>query len=103
MIQLEGLIADLSIHNKLNLLLWDGEYMYVHTNYRGTLHALQKDSDTIWFSNLPLDDEPWQPVPFLQLLVYRDGKLVFHGEKRSQEYFDPERDYEYKNFDYANL
>lgn len=100
---LENLITDLSSKNKLNLLLWDGEYMYVHTNYRGTLHALRKDTDTVWFSTQPLDNEPWQPVPFLQLLAYRNGRLVFQGEKRSQEYVDPEKDYEYKNFDYANL
>lgn len=100
---LENLITELSVRNKLNLLLWDGEYMYVHTNYRGTLHYLQKDMETVWFSTLPLDYEPWEPLPFLQLLAFRDGRLVFQSEKRSQEYFDPEKDYEYKNFDYANL
>lgn len=100
---LENLVTDLSVNNKLNLLLWDGEYMYVHTNYRDTLHYLRKDKETIWFSTQPLDDGPWQPVPFLQLLGFRNGKLVFQSEKRSQEYIDPEKDHEYKNFDYANL
>lgn len=99
---LEQLICDLSARNKLNLLIWDGEYMYVHTNYRGTLHLLQDEGTTL-FSTLPLDQGDWQPVPFLTLQVYRQGQLVHQGTALSQEYFDPEKDYEYKNIDYANL
>ena len=100
---LDELVTRLSAGNKLNLLVWDGEYMYVHTNYRGTLHMLQKDADTLWFSTRPLDDAPWQAVPFLRLLVFREGRLVFQGEGGSQEYFDPEKDFEYKRLDFANL
>ena len=100
---LDELVTRLSVGNKLNLLVWDGEYMYVHTNYRGTLHMLQKDADTLWFSTRPLDDAPWQAVPFLRLLVFREGRLVFQGEGGSQEYFDPEKDFEYKRLDFANL
>ena len=29
--------------------------------------------------------------------------LVFQGEGGSQEYFDPEKDFEYKRLDFANL
>ena len=100
---LDELVTRLSAGNKLNLLVWDGEYMYVHTNYQGTLHMLQKDADTLWFSTRPLDDAPWQAVPFLRLLVFREGRLVFQGEGGSQEYFDPEKDFEYKRLDFANL
>ena len=99
---LDELVTRLSVGNKLNLLVWDGEYMYVHT-YQGTLHMLQKDADTLWFSTRPLDDAPWQAVPFLRLLVFREGRLVFQGEGDSQEYFDPEKDFEYKRLDFANL
>ena len=100
---LDELVTRLSAGNKLNLLVWDGEYMYVHTNYRVPLHMLQKDADTLWFSTRPLDDAPWQAVPFLRLLVFREGRLVFQGEGGSQEYFDPEKDFEYKRLDFANL
>ncbi|MGM9813192.1 MAG: class II glutamine amidotransferase [Muribaculaceae bacterium] len=99
----DRLITELSVGNKLNLLMWDGEYMYVHSNYRDSLHVLRKDVDTVWFSTQPIGDGDWQPVPFLQLLVYRCGRLVYQGCGGSQEYFDPEENYEYKNFDYANL
>ena len=77
--------------------------MYVHTNYRDTLHLLQKDADTIIFSTQPLSDEDWQLVPFLRLQVYREGHLVYTGTHESEEYFDPVKDYEYRNFDYAHL
>lgn len=102
---LDKLIAELSVHNKLNLLIWDGEQMYVHTNYADTLHRLQTTDDTVIFSTLPLDNAPWQKVPLLQLLVYENGKLVFQGKHKSTEYIDPEKDFEYKNYhyDYAGL
>lgn len=100
---LDSLMARLSAAGKLNLLLWDGEYTYVHSNYRHSLHQLRSDADTIWFATQPLDDGPWQPVPFLRLTVYRSGRLVYQGPSHSHEYFDPEKDYEYKNLEYANL
>ena len=99
---LEVLIADLSLHNKLNLLIWDGEYMYVHTNYANTLYMRLIDGGRI-IATVPLDNENWEPVPFLRLQVYREGQPVYQGTRLSQQYFDPEKDYEYKNFDYANL
>ena len=100
---LDDLITRLSVDNKLNLLLWDGEYMYVHTNYRGTLHLLRKDAETVWIATKPLDNGPWEAVPFLQLLVFREGRLVYEGKGGSQEYFDPEKNFEYKHLDFANL
>ena len=36
-------------------------------------------------------------------MVYKEGREVYQGEAKSQEYFDPEVDYEYKNLDYSNL
>lgn len=99
---LEELICNLSERNKLNLLIWDGEYMYVHTNYRNTLYMHYDDGTTI-FSTTPLDNTRWQPVPFLTLQVYRQGLIVHQGIRLSQEYIDPEKDFEYKNIDYSNL
>lgn len=103
---MEELITGLSVGNKLNLLIWDGENMYVHTNYADTLHYLRKSDDTIIFSTKPLSDEDWQPVPFLRLLVFREGRLIFEGSRESTQYFDPEENYEYNNFnkyEYAAL
>ena len=80
---------------------WSG--LYVHTNYRGTLHLLRKDAETVWIATKPLDNSPWETVPFLQLLVFREGRLVYEGKGGSQEYFDPEKNFEYKHLDFANL
>ena len=102
----EEVITTMSINNKLNLLIWDGENMYVHTNYADTLHYLQKSEDATIFSTKPISEEDWQPVPFLRLLVFREGRKIFEGSKRSLQYFDPEENYEYNNhtkYEYAVL
>jgi len=99
---LEELIARLSVHNKLNLLIWDGEYMYVHSNYRDTLY-MKYDGENTVFSTQPLNQEMWDKVPFLVLNVFHYGQLIYQGATRSEEYFDPEKDFEYKNVDYSNL
>jgi len=86
--------------NKLNLLLWDGQYMYVHSNYADTLFVKQT-SDSVLFATTPLDkDGDWRPLPFLRLLVYRQGNLVFEGQERSTQYFDRIKDEEYQYLNY---
>ena len=103
---LDRLVTALSVGNKLNLLVWDGEFMYAHTNYAGTLHECCLPSGGRLFSTHPLHsmgDGIWQPLPFLRLLAYKDGVVVYEGEAKSREYIDPEENYEYKDLDYANL
>ena len=70
---LDELVTRLSAGNKLNLLVWDGEYMYVHTNYRGTLHMLQKDADTLWFSHGHLTTLLGKPCPSCGCLSFGRG------------------------------
>jgi glutamine amidotransferase len=82
---LDGIISDMSKGNKLNLLLYDGEYTYVHTNYRDSLYYL-KGEERIIFSTQPLSDEDWKPVDFTTLLVYRNGEKVFSGTNHGNEY-----------------
>ena len=84
----------LAPENKLNLLLFDGEQMYVHTNYKDSLYLLEKDDSTM-FSTVPLSEEDWKPVPFAQLLAYREGKPVFAGTKHGAEYVDSEENLRY--------
>jgi glutamine amidotransferase len=75
--------------NKLNFLLYDGEYTYVHTNYKDSLHYLEKE-DGMMFSTRPLSEEEWKPVEFTTLLVVSNGKLVFSGHNHGNEYVDNE-------------
>ncbi len=85
--RVDEIICSMSKGNKLNLLFYDGEYMYVHTNYEGSLHYLQLDGMTL-FSTQPLSRENWQPLPMNQLLAYKDGKRVYEGTIHNNTYVD---------------
>ena len=103
---MEQLISALSAGNKLNLLIWDGTFMYAHTNYANTLHYCRLSSGGLLFSTHPLHCLPardWKPVPMLRLMAYCGGDTIFSGEPLSREYFDPKDNQEYKELDYANL
>lgn len=87
---LDRIILDIAEHNKVNLLIFDGETLYVHTNMRGTLYRSERE-DAMLFATVPLDDGVWEPVPMMQLLAYRDGKLVFEGTRHTFEYRNPDQ------------
>lgn len=86
---LDEIVSDMAQGNKLNLILYDGEYTYVHTNYKKSLYYLEKE-DSVIFSTQPLSKEEWKAVSFTTLLTYHDGKLVFTGTNHGNEYVDNE-------------
>lgn len=86
---LDSIISDMANGNKLNLLIYDGEYIYAHTNYKDSLHYLESENGII-FSTLPLSNENWQKLTFTTLLAYKDGKLAFKGTNHNNEYIDNE-------------
>lgn len=88
---LDSLVAEMAKGNKLNLIFYDGDLMYVHTNYADTLHCLEEDGG-IYFSTQALDGRNWQKVPFTVLQAYRNGKLLFRGTEHGNEYRDKEED-----------
>ena len=95
-------ISTLADGNKLNLLICDGEVMYVHTNLKGTLHY-SPDGDALIFSTKPLSTGTWTPVPFTRLLAVQDGAFVREAPSHGHEYvYDPE-DYRYVYMGYAML
>lgn len=101
---IDRLVTTLSAGNKLNLLIWDGECLYIHTNYVGTLYRKHVDeTESTVISTKPLDDGRWEPVPMLQLHVYSKGELIWQGNGGSREYYDKEDGWEYKNCDYSLL
>ena len=78
---LSGAIGQISNLNRLNLILDDGTYPYVHTNTsEDTLHFRQLADDAIVISTQPLGGEKeralWHPVPRNRLIAYRDGRIV---------------------------
>lgn len=88
--------------NKLNLILYDGEFMYVHTNYANSLYLLNK-GDCALFSTQPLSPENWQNVPFTTLVVYKWGKQVFTGTNHNNEYIENEENLKYLYQIFSNL
>lgn len=99
---LDGIVTSMSEENKLNFLLFDGELLYVHTNYANSLYFLEKDNQTI-FSTQPLGREEWQPVPFTTLLAYRNGERVMTGTNHHKEHFDNEENLKYIYQIFSNL
>lgn len=89
---LDGLVVAISPGNKLNLMVHDGEFLYVHTNYMNSLYVHKDDhkgEKTCIFSTCPLNDSTWELLPFGVLLAYRDGEEVFRGTSHGNEYKDP--------------
>jgi glutamine amidotransferase len=86
---LDCFISNMSKGNKLNLLIYDGEYIYAHTNYRGSLSYLQKGEEIV-FSTKPLTNEDWKLLPLTTLHAYKEGKKAFVGTNHGNEYVDNE-------------
>lgn len=82
---LEELIHGLTPSNKVNLLFYDGEYMYAYTNYAHSLHRKVLENGVI-ISTKPLEEEGWEPLPFAKLLVYLKGNQIFQGKLVGSEY-----------------
>lgn len=86
---LDELVCGSSPKNKLNLLIYDGEILYVHTNFRNSLYFHSYESGMV-FSTQPLTENGWSNVTFTTLLGYKDGVLLYTGTNHGNEYFfDP--------------
>ena len=86
---IDEIVRDSSPKNKLNLLIYDGELLYAHTNFRDSLYY-RKDESGVTFSTRPLSEGDWESVPFTTLLGYQSGELLYTGTNHGNEYFfDP--------------
>jgi glutamine amidotransferase len=82
---LEKTIAGLTEGNRLNLLIYDGDLMYVHANIPGRLYVHHTEGQTI-FSTTPLWESGWEPLPLCTLFAYRDGGLLRAGQRDGHAY-----------------
>lgn len=88
---IDEIFVKLSPENKLNVLLYDGENMYIHKNAKETLYV-KEESDCAIFSTQPLDKNHWREVEHNRLLVYRNGSLVYSGTPHNHSYVeDPQK------------
>lgn len=99
---LDNIVCDIAPRNKLNLLIYDGDRLYVHTNYANSLYVCQK-SETALFSTVPLSFGEWNPVPFTTLCAYKNGKRICVGTNHGHEYKDNARDMKYLFADFSEL
>lgn len=84
---IENTIHTLSYRNKLNLLIYDSEYLYVHTNMKNTLYC-KKQNGSAMFATTPLDNALWHKVPMCALQVYQNGVLKYEGQNHNNEYIE---------------
>ena len=99
---LDELVSDMAKGNKLNLLIYDGELLYVHTNYANSLYYSQRE-EAMLFATVPLDRGNWNAHPFTTLCAYQDGHMAFQGTIHGKEYRDNEKDMHMIFVDYSAL
>ena len=98
----DHVICRITPKNKVNLIIYDSDIMYVHTNFRNTLYIKRMESGII-FSTTPLDGSIWEAVPFTTLLGFRDGERILIGTNHGNEYIYDPQDMHLIFLDYAKL
>lgn len=88
---------------KLNYLLHDGEYLYVHSNFIDSLYYLE-DDDSVIFSTQPLlVKERWKPFPKNRLHAYQNGSCVAVGTDHGHTFTYSEEQLQYLYTAFATL
>lgn len=95
-------VCEVSPHNKVNLMLYDGDLLYVHMNYRNSLYRKKAGSSMI-FSTVRLDREGWQDFPLTTLQAFKKGRLKYTGTNHGYEYIDDPEDMRLIYLDYSGL
>lgn len=99
---IDKIIHKLAPENKLNIMLYDGDYFYVHKNEEGTLFKSEKPGSVI-FSTHPLTEDRWEEVPQNTLFVYKDGELIYTGKKHEYSYVHDDEKMRMVFINYAGL
>lgn len=89
-----NLICKLSKDNKVNIMIYDGEITYIHSNMKDTMYYL-KNSEGILIASSPLDDEDWKPIELNKIFGLVDGDIVFESEKHNHEFVFTEKHFEF--------
>ena len=87
---LNEIVKELSKNNKLNLMIYDGDLTYIHSNMRNSLYYL-KNEEGFLVATTPLsDDENWKPVELNKLFGLIDGNIIFESEEHDNEFIQTE-------------
>ena len=99
---IDRIVRKLAPENKLNLMLYDGDYFYVHVNDPGTLYKSERAGSVI-FSTHPLQNEGWEEVPLNCLQVYLNGERVYMGAQHEYTYVHDEEKMKLQFLSYSGL
>ena len=83
---LTGIVEDLSKNNKLNLMIYDGDLTYIHSNMKNSLYYLKNEEGFLVATTPLTDDENWKPVELNKLFGLIDGNIIFESEEHENEY-----------------
>ena len=81
-------IAAHAPRNKLNLMIYDGDLLYIHKNLKNTLFFKRLEHGLL-FATRPLDGSAWVPFPMAQVIAFRHGQEVFRGDRHKGIYVPP--------------
>ncbi len=95
-------VLEITAHNKVNFMLYDGSMFYVHKNMEGSMFVKHIGSSLL-FATSPLDEGKWESVELCRLQAYKNGSPVFKGTIHQNEYFNDPEDMRLIFLDYALL
>ena len=95
-------VFDITAHNKVNFMLYDGDLFYVHKNMKNSMFV-KCLGQSLLFATSPLDDQKWEPVPLCQLQAYKNGRLILTGTIHPNESIADPKDMKLIFLDYATL
>ncbi len=99
---LDEIVTVLSPENKLNLLIFDGDILYVHSNFRDSMY-MRKEEDSVSFATIPLNKDQWERVPLMQLNSFKDGKSLQTGSCHGNEYIPDQKRIDALYLNYSGL
>ena len=87
---LYDIITPLSKGNKLNLMIYDGDLTYIHSNMKDSLYYL-KNEEGFLIATTPLDNNKnWKIVELNKLFGLIDGNIIFESNEHDNEYIPTE-------------
>lgn len=81
---LDTLISKLAEKNKLNLMFYNENILYIHTNCKDGIHYLESD-DKIIFTTKKCNKQ-WKTLPINTLFAVSNGKIIKKGKPHKHEF-----------------
>ncbi len=88
---MDRLVVELSFDNKLNLLVYDGELMYAHTNSEGSLYE-HISPGRVLIATQPVRYDGWVPMPLNTLIAFRAGEPYLYGTRHDHDFHEEDHD-----------